>query len=892
MRVNVRVQSNLGGEVNGVKIEHLHAPVISDNLFNTQLYVWHGDPTEKAWEELLDEAARPYKYLEPYKVSEKQLFFGRDGETDLLTARIMDQRLVLLHGQQGVGKTSLMNAGVIPSLLEKGMMVLSMDNYIQPVESLRRDLAVYQDQLELGLGAFETFSELLINISRVINGSMTLVLDHFERVYTDQFDLQMRENLLNDLSFALEKIKPELLRVVFVVDQNKFDTLSDNLENHFPGLLNDHFKLGPLSLDRARRAILYPFLKKPEKATYQNIRYSDTLLKVLIDDLDILPDKPEWSKMIYPQHLEIVCSELYQEAITAGKEELGEEFYDEIGGAQGILLTHFRGRLKQALGETYDDAEQLLMRMTMPGMPDWVSVEEVSRNGTAQDTKVMENLVQAGYLRRRSPNGHPEYAFPSDSAAAVVETLDEAKMANRRRAHEVLELAWNLWVKGHEPATRGQLRFLADYGDHLEPRLDRALFLLYSALAKSEPAAGPYAWLQGAPHSKELIKHFEDPDREPLPGEIAHAIEHEARKLLGLHGLTTPDWSMDPHLSCGPLAYAAVHAEDEISAKTATLALMWGYDSDGWGHVKRAIGRLEDSRRAARLRAARQGLLIEELPDYSEDITSDGEIRRIWWWRFRRRLRRSASGLGWMAAGAALGAGLLTGLMRLVIAIPAVSDIAGISFAIQAYWNAILATGAALGALLASPLLLDGKASKKELPRILKPFASSESGEMRLSVLLGALGFALFFLVAAVFNGVNFAARPLLLLTAPVAGLGVALGLAGQPGAGRPQGKVAWARRLIPGGLGFVLSQVAAQIAGLSGAGTITNKAPKYYIDEFSYLPPLQRLFENAEWVPIVLSLLDAAAIGALLTAGMILGIHVARGWRARWNTFVRYTED
>jgi WD40 repeat protein len=65
----------------------------------------------------------PYRPLIPYDREDRALFVGRDNDTSLV-ADLLDaprSRLVLVHGRAGVGKSSLLRAGVLPCLEEEGV---------------------------------------------------------------------------------------------------------------------------------------------------------------------------------------------------------------------------------------------------------------------------------------------------------------------------------------------------------------------------------------------------------------------------------------------------------------------------------------------------------------------------------------------------------------------------------------------------------------------------------------------------------------------------------------------------------------------------------------------------------------------------------------------------
>lgn len=70
----------------------------------------------------------PYKNLFYYELSDESIFFGREQATqqflDHIRGRGKARRLTVLHALSGVGKTSLINAGITPSLLRAGDVTL------------------------------------------------------------------------------------------------------------------------------------------------------------------------------------------------------------------------------------------------------------------------------------------------------------------------------------------------------------------------------------------------------------------------------------------------------------------------------------------------------------------------------------------------------------------------------------------------------------------------------------------------------------------------------------------------------------------------------------------------------------------------------------------------
>jgi hypothetical protein len=88
-------------------------------------------PTEwllDAWPDLRTDAIppSPYRGLLPFRDVDQEFFFGRQVQSEELAARISGQPIVTVIGASGSGKTSLVQAGVVPRLRARGMAVAVM----------------------------------------------------------------------------------------------------------------------------------------------------------------------------------------------------------------------------------------------------------------------------------------------------------------------------------------------------------------------------------------------------------------------------------------------------------------------------------------------------------------------------------------------------------------------------------------------------------------------------------------------------------------------------------------------------------------------------------------------------------------------------------------------
>jgi hypothetical protein len=69
----------------------------------------------------------PYLGLSPFQETDRERFFGRDQLTSDIVERLREKRLIVLVGPSGGGKTSVLNAGVLPALKEGSQIPESKD---------------------------------------------------------------------------------------------------------------------------------------------------------------------------------------------------------------------------------------------------------------------------------------------------------------------------------------------------------------------------------------------------------------------------------------------------------------------------------------------------------------------------------------------------------------------------------------------------------------------------------------------------------------------------------------------------------------------------------------------------------------------------------------------
>jgi energy-coupling factor transporter ATP-binding protein EcfA2 len=89
----------------------------------------------------------PYPGLRPFEADDAPLFFGREAQVNAMLRQLEDHRFVAVVGSSGCGKSSLVRAGLLPSLREG--FLLGTTNWVtivikpgaQPYQHLAHALA-------------------------------------------------------------------------------------------------------------------------------------------------------------------------------------------------------------------------------------------------------------------------------------------------------------------------------------------------------------------------------------------------------------------------------------------------------------------------------------------------------------------------------------------------------------------------------------------------------------------------------------------------------------------------------------------------------------------------------------------------------------------------------
>jgi WD40 repeat protein len=279
-------------------------------------------------------AKAPFKFLDPYGPEDRDIFYGRDQEIAELYSRFYRARLVVVFGESGAGKTSLIQCGLRNEVPREDALFLPVRCAVDPLGALRAELL---HQLRAGTQAPASIPTLMEQVAERKSKTLVLVLDQFEELFLLQ-PADVRRAFSRAIAAGLEANIN--LRVVIGIREDYLAHLTE-LEGDLPGLYENRLRVLPMSRDQAQQVI-----SRPCEAV--GVGIDQALVDELLDDL------LEGGQAIELPLLQVVLDALYRQAREVDPEHpvLTQGAYQGLGKAQRILARFIEDRV-----DSYQDPE-------------------------------------------------------------------------------------------------------------------------------------------------------------------------------------------------------------------------------------------------------------------------------------------------------------------------------------------------------------------------------------------------------------------------------------------------------------------------------------------------------------------------------------------------------
>jgi len=443
-----------------------------------------------------------YPGVRPFETADKDLFFGREHDVHRLSVLITLEKLVVLFGKSGYGKSSLINAGIIPHLkgieeedMHVAPIVVRLGSYsgeetkTTPIEKVLAGLYAYslnkksEPNVEINvsqesnpkmldsafLGNLVSEQSLWYHFKRrqtFGNARYLLIFDQFEEFFTypvvqqEIFKTQLAELLYSDMPQSVRAATPNLdkaqrrflsepldVKVLFSIRADRMSQL-DKLKDKLPAILHKCFELKGLSESQAQEAIEKPAQKQGDYST-PPFTYSPEALRLMLKKLG--ENKQHLQNTgIEAFQLQILC-EYLEEEVSKGRVSKNRvepaHFEDKIEVIYEGYYQRLLDKLPKKTAKTAQRMieESLIFNDVQTGesrrlsMDSDILVQRYTGKGVTHETlHVLEN---AFLLRREANNmGGFSYEVSHDTLVGPIFRMKNERVAweNQRRLVRII----------------------------------------------------------------------------------------------------------------------------------------------------------------------------------------------------------------------------------------------------------------------------------------------------------------------------------------------------------------------------------------------------------------------------------------------------------------------
>jgi tetratricopeptide (TPR) repeat protein len=339
-----------------------------------------------------EQIAEPYPGPRPYHKNEHSIFFGREEETADLRDLCMAYQLVVLYAQSGAGKSSLVGAGLRPSLIARRMRVLPVVRVGGGTD--RRQLSsssniFVANALASLLGHRAPEEQVLASALKAASSeharARLVVFDQFEELFTSYPDRwRDREGFFKQLNDALRE--DHELRVLLVMREEHIAELDSFCET-VPTNLRIRYRLERLKDAAAKDAIQKPCTMfgwsiddYDASKLIANLRHIKIRLGDVVDEIE--------GEYVEPVYLQVVCRDVWNNRNGNADNRLA--IPDNVEDIDRSLITYYESALKLASHNG---------RVRQGKIRNWIDRELITPRGTRsyvfQGEKRTEGLPNA-----------------------------------------------------------------------------------------------------------------------------------------------------------------------------------------------------------------------------------------------------------------------------------------------------------------------------------------------------------------------------------------------------------------------------------------------------------------------------------------------------------------
>jgi tetratricopeptide (TPR) repeat protein len=435
---------------------------------------------------------QPYVGPRPFELKDKDLFFGREREARELLSLVIAHNVVFVYAQSGAGKTSLLNARLIPMLKENAFEVFPMARVKgTPSEKIKNEdipnIFVFNTLMSWAEGEksidIKNISQMaLVNFLSERKHPIdetdqelprAIIFDQFEEMFSVLERWKDREGFFAQISEALRV--DLLLRVVFVMREDYIAQL-DPYADLLPEKLRTRFRLERLNKEAALLAV-----KEPLKNTGRY--FAEGVAEKLVDDMlkiRIETNPGETNEVagefIEAVQLQVICQNLWL-GLPENVMEINMRHLETFGDVEKALSQFYDEALKEAATNFPIDEERLRQwceEMLITSMGTRSTVYRAPESTGGVPNEIIDFLDGKHLIRAEIRAGarwyeltHDRFIEPILSSNKYYRSKDTDSRKNEdvsRRANQAIKKAEQAWgEKNYEEALKWFEEALANY---------------------------------------------------------------------------------------------------------------------------------------------------------------------------------------------------------------------------------------------------------------------------------------------------------------------------------------------------------------------------------------------------------------------------------------------
>lgn len=437
-----------------------------------------------------------YPGLTPFDKGQSTIFFGRDRETKELYYLVCLEKIVVLFGKSGLGKSSLLNAGVSPQLEKNNYLPVRIrfssaaqaagesntenillrdfqlalkagqykDNIIYNKENPRLweyvKAASFADFAEPLSGAVPDLGTTAYTVTSAANPTPVFIFDQFEEFFHHpvahqrEFLAQLAELLHDESPYRIldwiTAIEPEErtsaqvtwhqqppVKVVFALRSDSLANMQ-SIVSFIPTVLRNRYELKPLTPDQAARAIEGPAGKTDLDADYvPPFSYTPATLAAIITELKGKSEEIESSQLqIVCNYIEDKVKNLAKTAAPGKAIVVDESIIQPAADFPSILQNFYESQLAKLENPEDREKARLLIEddLVINGVRDSISRNKLNAQYGISDD-LIEDILNTRLIREETTNWGPIYELSHDTLIAPV----EKSKRRRQQAQEIIQ---------------------------------------------------------------------------------------------------------------------------------------------------------------------------------------------------------------------------------------------------------------------------------------------------------------------------------------------------------------------------------------------------------------------------------------------------------------------